>query len=175
MQKPNNQQVKANHSLNKLIISITVVVVFVGLMATVIVYLLKAQPIAQGTAMEGFARQFQQSVETSHWQWQAQGRPQRIILLHYNAQGKERARMPVRMEHTGRPWVEKNGKGCEKLWLNMLYEPTQADGFKVISEYYPPQGKNKDKEFGFCRYRLSQGPSFDYDLLNGKVTFNNKD
>ena len=164
----------AQRSLTKMIINIAVVVVFTSLMATVIIYMLKAQPKVTSTAMQGFARQFQQSTETAHWQWQAQGRPQRIMLIHYNNQGKERARTPVRMEHTGRPWIEPNSEGCEKLWLNILYEPTQVDGFKVISEYFAAQQQSDNEEsLGFCRYRLSRGPRFDYDLTTGVVNFSN--
>ncbi len=159
-----------DHSISKMYINITVVLVFLVLMASCIAYFFRSEPNMDNAILEGFSRQFQQSTETAHWQWQAQGRPERIMLVHYDINGKEIARHPVRIGSNGKPWIEKGRNGCEKLWQSLLNEPTLIGGFKVISDYFSPQ-KGSKEEFGFCRYRLSQGAHFDYNLVTGVVEF----
>ena len=159
-----------DRSIVKIYRNIVIVVVFVVLMASCIAYFFRSEPNINNSILEGFSRQFQQSAETAHWQWQAQGRPERIMLAHYDISGKEIARHPVRIGSNGKPWIDKSRSGCEKLWQNLLNEPTSIDGFKVISAYLSPkEGSNQD--FGFCRYRLSQGSGFDYNLVTGVVEF----
>ena len=160
----------AENSLKKLIMNIVVVVVFASLMASFIAYFIRNEPNLHDAVMEGFARQFQQSAENAHWQWQAKGRPERIMLLHFNDEGKETDRRPVRMTHTGRPWAALTSDGCAQLWQTLLNVPARVDGFRVIAEYYSPDEDQKDS-LGRCRYRLSRGAYFDYALDSGNVDF----
>ena len=160
----------ADNSLKKIYMNIIVVLVFASLMGGFIVYFMRSEPNLHGEILEGFARQFQQSAQNAHWQWQAKGRPERIMLLHFNEQGSETDRRPVRMTHLGRPWAELTSSGCGKLWQTLLNVPAQIDGFRIIAEYYTPDDDNKES-LGTCRYRLSRGAYFDYDLDTGNVEF----
>ena len=169
--KVKNDEV-ADYSSARVYINIVIVVVFLVLMAVCIAYFFRSEPNVNNRILEGFSRQFQQSSETAHWQWQAQGRPERIMLAHYDINGKEIARHPVKIGSQGKPWIDKTSNGCEKLWQSLLNEPTLISGFKVISEYFSPE-KGRKQELGFCRYRLSQGASFDYNLATGVVEFTN--
>lgn len=180
-----DSQRAAERSLSKLFINITAVLIFMGLMAGFIAYSYRSEPNIHATAMAGFARQFQQSAENTRWQWQAEGRPQRIMLLHFNNQGVEKDRRPVRMTHNGRPFTEQSAKGCEALWVNLLNEPLQVEGSEMIADYFAAaqteqsnadtlQTQRNEEVLGFCRFRLSRGPYFDYDLNTGVVTFKTK-
>ena len=159
------------NNANKLYINIITVVVFASVMIWFVVYFMRSEPNVHASVMEEFARKFQQSASNAHWQWQAKGRPERIMLLHFNEQGQEIDRRPVRMAHFGMPWAQPSSKGCAKLWQTLLNVPLQVEGFRVIAEYFAPDSDADEQVLGFCRYRLSRGPHFDYTLLSGSVEF----
>lgn len=155
--------------------NIVIVTLFVGLMTSAIVYFNSSSPNVQREIMQNLATQFERSATNAHWQWQAEGRPPMIMLVQYDNQGKETGRRPVRMAANGWPTVESQAISCESLWENLLFIPSQVDGFRVIAEYYQiraDQDADSDSEFiGYCRYRVSTGPHFDYYVNNGRVKF----
>lgn len=159
----------AERSTLKIFMNIVVVTVFGLLMAGAIIYLNESEPDFDAMLLEQYGRQIETSATNAHWQWQAQGRPEMIMLIHYDNQGKEIDRRPVRMSHIGVPWVETSSDGCDKLWRMLLNVPMRVDGFRVIGEYYRGELENNEPVNSRCRFRLSRGPHFDYHIYSGKV------
>jgi len=166
-----SRQAVADNSNKKLFMNIVIVVLFASLMAWFIRYYMHSEPDLHSAVLEGFSRQFESASSNAHWRWQASGRPERIMLLHFDAQGNEKDRSAVRMAHYGRPWVEQSSDGCAKLWSTLLNIPAMVNGFRVIAEYYPNRDDTRPEALGHCRYRLSSGAYFDYAIDTGDVTF----
>lgn len=160
----------ANTSQRSLFSNIIIVVLFMGMMAASVMYLSDSEPNVREQALRNFAQQFSRNVINAHWQWQAEGRPQMIMLVQYNpATGQEIGRKPIRMAANGYPHVDSRSDSCEKLWQGILYVEPQIDSFRVISEFYD-DGVNALGEPQYrCRFRLSTGPYFDYYVNNGRV------
>lgn len=165
------RQDTANNSLMSLFMNIVIVVLFASLMAWLISLYVRNEPDVHGIILEGFAHQFEQSAAIAHWRWQASGKPERIMLLHFDRDGKEIGRSAVRMAHFGWPWVHQSRKGCEQLWNSILDQPAMARGFKIIADYFPARNTEDPDVMGYCRYRLSAGPHFDYYINNGDVIY----
>ncbi|MCU7554691.1 hypothetical protein OCL06_08780 [Alteromonas sp. ASW11-19] len=161
---------RAEHGLRRLYINIAVIVVFALAMVSFIVYFNSAEPDVKARILAQYGKQVESSATNAHWKWQAEGRPEMIMLIHYDSQGKERDRRPVRMSHLGVPWVEASSQGCNKLWKMLLNVPMQVDGFRVIGEYYRGELVDNEPVNSRCRFRLSRGPYFDYHIYRGKVS-----
>lgn len=160
----------ADNSQRSLLSNIIIVVLFVGLMAGSVMYLNESDPNIREQALRNFAQQFSRNVINTHWQWQAEGRPQMIMLVQYSpTTGQEIGRKPIRMAANGWPHVDNNSESCEKLWEGILYVPPQIDSFRVISEFYDDGIDDAGEPQYRCRYRLSTGPYFDYYVNNGRV------
>lgn len=159
-----------------LFINVTVLLVFVGLMVGFILYLYKAEPDIRRIALESLAEQFGTSVTNAHWQWQAEGRPEMIMLIHYerslddDERLVEKDRRPIQMSHLGWPKMQPTSKGCGKLWEMVLNIPLEVDGFRVYPEFYDGIVINDSALTSKCRYRLSTGPYFEYQVYSGQVT-----
>jgi len=157
-------------------INLTVVFVFVGLIVTAILYFYKSEPDLKRLGLETLANQFASSVTNAHWQWQAEGRPSMIILVHYepsldnNERLVEKDRRPIEMSHLGWPKMEPTSKGCGKLWQMVLNIPLEVEGFKVYAEFYDGIKVNDSALTSTCRYRLSTGPYFEYKVYSGQVS-----
>ncbi|NVK54264.1 MAG: hypothetical protein HWE26_01510 [Alteromonadaceae bacterium] len=150
-------------------INLLVVVVFVALMGAGIWYVYESEPDIEAEMMQNYAQQFTSSATNAHWQWQAQGRPEMIMLVHYNEEGKEVGRRPVRMAHFGWPKVEPSSASCLQLWEQLLNIPSRVDGFRVLADYYDSDSDEADSLSTRCRYRVSTGPYFDYFIYTGEV------
>ena len=165
----------ANEHSRSLFINITVVVVFVSLMLGFILYLNESSGNLRRLALENLADQFSTSVSNSHWQWQGEGRPQIVILITYaNKLGDnntlvETGRKPIFMSHRGWPKAELTSEGCSKIWNMMLNMPMNIDGFKIFAEYYDGLKLSNNVLDSVCRYRLSTGPFFEYNVFLGQV------
>lgn len=157
----------AEHKLNRLLVNLAVIVVFAILMATAIVFIYDSEPDIEAEIMRGYAHQFATSASNAHWQWQAEGRPEMIMLVHYNKDGKEVGRRPVRMAHFGWPKVEPSSESCLQLWEQLLDTSTRVEGFRVLGDYYASD--NDKTPNARCRYRVSTGPYFDYSIYTGNV------
>ena len=162
-----NEPVTASN--RKLFINIMVVAVFVSLLIAFISYFYRSEPNFQDALLRQLGEQMQSGAITSHWQWQAEGRPEMIMLVHYNKQGKEIGRSPVRIGYTGLPAVKPGSEGCEKLWTSLLNQPMALDGFRVHAEYYRGSLLDKEPVNSRCRFRLSRGTYFDYYIFRGEV------
>ncbi len=160
----------AEHGLRKVYINIVVIVVFAVTMVSFIVYFNDSEPDIEARILAQLGKQIESSATNAHWQWQAEGRPEMIMLIHYDGSGKERDRRPVRMSHLGVPWVESSSNGCDKLWRMLLNVPMRVDGFRVFGEYYQGELVNNEPVNSRCRFRLSRGPYFDYQIYSGKVS-----
>ncbi len=161
---------KANKSsLSQIMFNLFVVVVFAALMAGGIMYVYESEPDIEAEMMQNYARQFMSSATNAHWQWKAQGRPEMIMLVHYNINGKEVGRRPVRMAHFGWPKVEPSAESCLQLWEQLLNTTTRVDGFRVLADYYESDSSESEPLNTRCRYRVSTGPYFDYSIYTGKV------
>ena len=132
-------------------------------------YFYEAEPDVKRVALDVAAKQLSTSVTNAHWQWQAEGRPQIIMMIHYDVDGSEKGRRAIRMNSQGRPAFEQTSEGCGKLWQKVLNLPLSIEGFKVVPEYYQAQ-HNPELNESFCRYRLSTGPYFDYMVLSSRIT-----
>lgn len=153
----------------KLFINIMVVAVFVSLMMAFISYFYRSEPNFQDALLQQLGNRMQSGAVTAHWQWQAEGRPEMIMLVHYNKEGREIGRSPVRISYTGLPAVRPSSEGCEKLWASLLNQPMTLDGFQVKGEYYRGALLDKDPVNSRCRFRLSRGTYFDYYIYRGEV------
>ena len=159
----------AEHNLNRVLVNLAVIVVFTILMATSIVYVYDSEPDVETEIMRGYARQFATSATNAHWQWQAEGRPEMIMLVHYDNEGKEVGRRPVRMAHFGWPKVEPSSESCLQLWEQLLNTSTRVEGFRVLGDYYASDNEGEQTPNARCRYRVSTGPYFDYSIFTGIV------
>ncbi|BBO29523.1 hypothetical protein AltI4_39110 [Alteromonas sp. I4] len=161
---------EADDNLRRVMINLVVIAVFTILMETAIVYMYDAEPDIEAELMDGYARQFAGSATNAHWQWQAEGRPEMIMLVHYDGNGKEVGRRPVRMAHFGWPKVEPNSEGCTRVWEQLLNMPARVEGFRVLGEYYASDNDDAKVPNARCRFRVSTGPFFDYSIYTGVVT-----
>lgn len=158
-----------------LFINIIVVMIFVGLMLAFIGHLNGNSTDVKRLSLEKLAEGFNTSVHNAHWQWQAEGRPQIVMLVSYaNKLGTDKKlvatkRRPIFMSHQGWPKSSSDAKGCEKIWDMVLDAPMEIEGFKVIAEYYDGEKLTGDSLDSECRYRLSSGPYFEYKLNLGQV------
>lgn len=163
----------AETSQSKLFSNIIIVLLFLGVMTSAIVYFNNSEPNLKAEIMDNLAEQFSRNVTNAHWQWQAEGRPQMIMLVQYDNAGKERGRQPLRMSSSGWPFVDNNSNSCESLWQGILYIPAQVDGFRVIGEYFEEGSSATDAVAERrCRFRVSTGPYFDYYVNSGRVIRN---
>ena len=150
--------------------------VFIGLIVSFIFYFNQRVPDVKYLAMENLQQRFSQSVTNSHWQWQAEGRPAMIMLIHYESRSEsnnepvEKDRRPIMMSINGFPRAEASSEGCGKLWQMILNMPLQVENFKVFAEYFADPNENDEVDEAKCRFRLSVGPSFEYQLANGQVS-----
>lgn len=154
------------------LVNVLAVVIFTSLMAVAIGYFYQAQPNVREARLSALAQQFSASVTNAHWQWQAEGRPSLIMLVHYergmddNQQLVEKDRRPIRMASHGWPQVATTSEGCGKLWRMVLNLPLEINGFRVYAEYFKGENQRPAK----CRFRLSTGAYFEYNTQNGAVS-----
>ena len=81
----------ADEYSRSLFVNITVLMVFISLMLSFIVYLNDGSTNLRHLALENLAERFSTSVSNSHWQWQGEGRPPIVILITYaNKLGKKK-------------------------------------------------------------------------------------
>lgn len=154
-------------------VNLTVVAVFTALMVGFIMYFYENEPDVKRVALATLADQFSTSATNAHWQWQAEGRPELILLVHYNIKGQETDRRPISMSEQGWPLMEKTSEGCGKLWEMVLNMPLSISGFRVYAEYYDGMQLSGNEVDSKCRYRLSTGPYFEYLVYTGQVNKTN--
>lgn len=154
----------------KLFFGIIIAVLFTLFMTVFIWFMSKNKPSIDKVAMSTVADSFATSVVNAHWQWRAEGQPNRIILVSYNREGRETDRRPITMSHLGWPRVEPNSDGCAALWKSVLGIPMTLQGFRVQPEFYDGldiSGKILDS---YCKYSIAIGPYFEYKIYTGNVT-----
>ncbi|WP_416307200.1 hypothetical protein [Neptunicella sp. SCSIO 80796] len=164
-----NNNESSEERLRPLLLNLVVVLVVFILMASLVSYFYRSEPDLKKIAMSTLADNFAKSVVNAHWQWQAEGNPPRVLLVQYNAEGKEVNRSPIPMSHLGWPKATPDKHGCEQLWRAVLDVPMTVNNFHVIAEYYDGVHNSGDALESMCRYRLPTGPYFDYKIYTGKV------
>ena len=160
---------KGDFSHLGLFLSCVIIIAFFVLISTLVWYLYESEPDIERTAMEALSKQFATSVTNAHWQWRAEGEPNRIVLVHYDADGNENNRRPIAMGHLGYPKVEPSSQGCGKLWRVLLDMPLTLNRLKVYAEYYDGIAISDNILDSYCRYRLLNGPMFDYKIYRGRI------
>ena len=158
----------------KMYIGIVSTLVFAILMATFIIYFYESEPNLKGQILHQRGEALEDAAITSHWQWQAEGRPQRIILVHYNSDGKETDRSPVAMNLAGWPEVNASSEGCQRVWQMLLHQPMEVDGFRVRGEFYDESQGEGRADNSYCRFSLSSGDYFDYAIFRGDVIYDDE-
>jgi hypothetical protein len=170
------QNQASQERMRSLFINLTVVVVFVSLMLGFILYFEESKPNIKQVVLESLAIQYAGSVNTAHWQWQGEGRPAIILLVDYApglAQSNalvEKDRRPIFMSHLGWPQAQPSSQGCEKLWKMVLNTPLEIHGFRIFAEFYDGVKLSDNALDSTCRYRLSVGPYFEYQVYTGQVS-----
>ncbi|WP_158965634.1 hypothetical protein [Paraglaciecola sp. L3A3] len=171
MQK-NEAALERNRSL---FINILVVVVFLSLTAVFIHYLYNSSADIRRLSLEKLADTFSASVNNAHWQWQAEGRPEKLMVSTYSSQlgeGKklvETKSQSILMSVQGWPKTETNVNGCIKIWNMMLGFPLELEGLEVLVDYYDGKSITGNSIDEICRYRLSSGAYFEYKMNLGQV------
>ncbi|GGW84060.1 hypothetical protein [Alteromonas halophila] len=160
---------EASTQSRRLIVNLAIVVIFASVMVGFISYFYQSEPNVQDRLLRSLGDKLESEVVRAHWQWQAQGRPETIMLVHYNDEGAEVGRSPVRFTMNGMPAVKPGSEGCQKLWSSLLSSPMRIDGFLVRAEYYRGTLLDNDPVNARCRFRLSRGTHFDYFIYNGAV------
>ncbi|KXI30107.1 hypothetical protein [Paraglaciecola hydrolytica] len=170
------QKNQAAEERNRLVfINVTVVVIFVSLMLSFIVYFEQGRPNLKRLTLENLAESFATSVNNAHWQWQREGRPPIVILSTYAPRLDDQKTLvetdkrPVFMASNGWPKAEPTGKGCEQIWNMVLNLPMEIEGFRVIAEYYDGVKLSGNAQDSRCRFRLSTGPYFEFKVASGEV------
>lgn len=154
----------------RLFMGLVIFIIIVIFMSTLIWYVSESEPEINKVAMNSAADSFTTSVVNAHWQWRAEGNPNRIILIEYNRAQQEVDRRPVNMSHLGWPKVEPHREGCEQLWKSILGIPMTIQGFRVKADYYNGLDVTGNILDSYCRFGLSVGPYFDYKVYTGVVT-----
>lgn len=162
----------AEHSLRRVYLNNTVIVVVALAMVSLLFHFNSAEPNINARIFTQYSKQMQSSVTFAHWQWQAEGRPETIMMVHYDSQGKTQKRYPIQMSHQGVPKVEASREGCSKLWKMLLNIPMQANGFRVTGNYFSDELNGGEPYNARCRFRLGQGRYIDYHLDRGEVSLN---
>lgn len=169
-------QESGQESTKTIYTKIVILVLFVTVMTSFIFYFNKNEPDLKLLTLQSLAEQFGKSVTNAHWQWQAEGRPSMVMLIHYEPKMTdskeliEKDRRPIRMSHLGYPRTEPTSEGCGKLWQMVLNMPLEIDGFKVYPEFYNGVNQSDNALDAKCRFRLSVGPYFDYQVYTGQVS-----
>ncbi len=130
----------------------------------------RANPRFDPAIFRQLGKQMEQSAIKAHWQWQAEGRPDMIMLVHYDEKGRETGRRPVPITYTGWPKAGASEEGCRALWQMLLNVPMQVEGFNVFSDYYSGTRQNSEPTNAQCQFRLSSGENFHYAIYTGDVT-----
>lgn len=155
--------------------NVSVIIIFVGLMLSFIFYFYTTSPSIKQVNLANLATSFATSVNSAHWQWQAQGRPEIIIMSTFAPRLDDEKTLvevdkrPVFMSSAGWPKAANSGKGCEDIWNMVLNVPLDNEGFRVIAEYYDGVKLSGNVEQSRCRYRISGGSYFEYKVFTGEV------
>ncbi|WP_088329527.1 hypothetical protein [Lacimicrobium sp. SS2-24] len=164
-----NQQSDSENRQMRLIMQVAVVLIFASLMATFIWYFEDGEENMQEITLNLLAEEMARSVVSARWQWEAEGRPPRILQVQYDREGNETDRRPIPMSHLGWPKVEPNAEGCDQLWKTVLNTPMQVGSFKVYGEFFDGVKMSGKALDSMCRFRVSTGPYFDYRIYTGQV------
>ncbi|AWL10788.1 hypothetical protein HMF8227_00280 [Saliniradius amylolyticus] len=146
-----------------------ILALFVTALVAGIIYMQSRAPSEQDSGFLRKAAMFASHAESAHWQWAAEGRPDRILLLLFDERGIERDRRPVAMSPEGWPVAERSNQGCARLWQQVIGEAPRMNQQRIRTEYIGPDDPDQS-DLGGCRYAVSMGPSFTYDMNTGKVT-----
>lgn len=151
------------------LINFIFIVLFFVLIATFVWYFNKNEPNVQKTALMTSAESFSTSVINSHWQWRAEGSPERIMLVDYNRAGQETNRRPVTMSDLGWPRVQPELQGCKDAWDMILGIPLQLNNFRVRAEFVDGINNGGKILESKCRFSITAGAWFDYYVYTGNV------
>jgi len=160
-------------NVRKITLNMLVLGMFIILMVTFISYFIESEPDLKKLEMEMLADNFSSNVTNSRWQWIAENKPARILLIEYGLNDErepvEIDRRPIPMTHLGWPKATPDNVGCEKLWKMILDMPLEVKRFRVYAEYYDGIDISGQVLDSRCKFRLSTGPEFEYLIYTGRV------
>ena len=154
------------------LLKVLVIVIFAASLLLAIKTLNTADEDTSHGAFIQYQQRFEEHVTAAHWKWRAVQPATMIMLVHYDSNGQETNRSPVKMSAKGWPAAEQSSLGCEKIWAALVALPLQVDGFNIRADYFAPDGN--DEERYWCRYSLTSGPYFDYFPERGDVVASEK-
>ncbi|QPG05841.1 hypothetical protein IT774_00740 [Salinimonas marina] len=151
-------------------LNIVFVVTFVGMLLVMMTYLNTTEPNLRQQKLKALSQKMQTSATRTRYQWQVEGKPAAIMLIHYNANGQEVGRKPVQVGASGLPRVTDKQSYCERLWRVLTNTELQVEGFKIRAEYQTA-GNDASQTSAVCRFGYSRGSAFYYVIDTGKVSF----
>lgn len=151
-------------------LNIVFVVTFAGILLAMIAYLNTTEPNLRHEKLTALSQTMQTSATRTRYQWQVEGRPAAIMLIHYNADGQELGRKPVQVGAGGLPRVASTQSDCERLWRVLTNTQLQVEGFKIRADFQKA-GNDASPTSAVCRFGYSRGSAFYYVIDTGKVIF----
>lgn len=161
-----SQQKKNTPSALTNILRIAIVMAFAIALILVINLLNTPEDDLTSAQFTQLSKTFSEHVSSAHWKWRAGPHTSMIMLIHYDDNGKEVNRSPIRMNADGWPTGEFSAQGCKKIWSSLLARPMRVDGYKVIPRLYDETDEDDETNY-WCRYSLSSGSYFDYYPATG--------
>lgn len=153
-------------SLGENVIIIALIAVF---MTSFLYYFFKQEKRLTEVGFDAVARNFSSSVLAVRAQWFMDGQPDEIILKE-----KDKPNVTLKVNHKG--WVDfkDENESCQKIWFTLMttdlyFMNHPIAVIEIRNKGGSAQGK-ESHEVNICRYSLPTGESFDYHILNGKVS-----
>ncbi|MCO4799929.1 MAG: hypothetical protein KC484_11960 [Colwelliaceae bacterium] len=143
--------------------NVIIIALITVLMASFLYYFFKQEQRFTEVGFDAVARNFSSSVMAVRAQWFMDGQPDEVVL-------KEKDQPTLVLKVNNKGWIDFSGEkdSCQKIWqtlmatdLSFLNQP-----IVVVEIKNELQGNIKN----ICRYSLSSGESFDYQIETGKVT-----
>lgn len=141
---------------------VVIIALITVLMASFLYYFFKQEQRFTEVGFDAVARNFSSSVMAVRAQWFMDGQPNEVVLKE-----KDQPTITLKVNHKG--WIDFSGEvdSCQKVWhaimateLSFMNQPIVVVGIK-----------NELKgNINICRYSLSSGETFDYQIETGKVT-----
>ena len=165
----NNRQFGFASARGGVQLNVVIAIVFATVLAGLIWYFDQSDPGFHRQALKKMATRLEHNAGYAHWQWQSENQPPRIMMVHYDAQDREKSRRPLAIASFGYPRVADEDDACDTLWSQLLDEPMEVEGFRVKGRYVRGDLENGEAVNAYCRFSISSGDRFDYIIRTGKI------
>lgn len=153
--------------------NVLIIALIAVLMASFLYYFFKQERQLTEVGFDAVARNFSASVLAIRAQWFMDGQPDEIKL-------KESGKPSVTLKVNQQGWLDfdDDNEKCQKIWVALmatdLFFMNQPIAVLEIQTHSTESKAINNKFVTICRYSLPTGESFDYNLVNGKVSVNNR-